>query len=99
MYKYSVSKRLNEFIESLKDENNPYAVEIFKIGKETVIIYEDYEHEPIKNYNSTFKKYKTRKRQKGFKHSEETKKKISESKKGIPITELHKLKIKAGKAK
>lgn len=48
---YSFSKTVNRFINSLKKHND--CVEVIKVNdKETIIIYEDWEHEPIINFNA-----------------------------------------------
>ena len=103
---FSVSKRLNEFIDSLG--KNVHTIEIETIGNVTTIYYEDYEgHEPIRNFQSTFKEYKMREeyrkaiglRRKGYHHTEEAKRKISESKKNVEFSEYHKMRISEAKRK
>jgi hypothetical protein len=50
---FSVSKRFNEFIESLTD--NDHCIEITRRGPITTIFYEDWaEHPPIKNHKGKF---------------------------------------------
>lgn len=101
---FSVSKRCNEFIDSLK--RNVHCIEVIPISDtETVIMYEDWEHEPIKNYSSVFQECRRsaeiRKHmgevKKGKPKSPETKKKISEALKGREFSNIHKARISARK--
>lgn len=55
----SFSKTVNDFVEKIKQNN--HTIDVKTIGRETIIIYEDYEHEPITNCNSGFKKGKRKK--------------------------------------
>ena len=100
---FSVSKRLNEFIDSLSE--NVHTIEIETVGNEIIVYYEDYEHEPVRNFHSVFQDYKLNEergkaiglKRKGYHHREETKRKISKSKSGVELSEYHKMKISDAK--
>lgn len=52
---YSFSKTVNIFINRLKKHND--CIEVIKVNdKETIIMYEDWEHEPIINFTSNAKR-------------------------------------------
>jgi len=104
--KRPVAERVNDLVRSLR--NNDHTIEIITIGNETIIYYEDYEHRPIRNFESRLKKLRKMKSEqkeklseahKGKVQSEETKKKISDSKKGKQLSDEHKYNISVAKKK
>jgi hypothetical protein len=103
---YSISQSVNKFVNQLK--KNQYVVQIMTVGNETIILYEDWEHEPIKNTESLFKEYKKRAKtdaekkamsdaRKGIPKSMEVRKKISDAMKNKEFSEVHKMKISNAK--
>jgi hypothetical protein len=102
----TISKAVNDFIESLK--NNVHSVEVYQDENgDTVIRYEDYEHEPIHNYESPLSEMKEDRRSRnaiqvgkaniGKKYSDEHKRKISEAMKGKKKSQEHCDKISQAK--
>jgi len=97
---YAFSKFVNNFIEKLKKHQD--TIEVISNELETIILYEDYEHEPIKNFRNSFNKEfkfseESRKRMSEVRRtricSEETKKRISKANKGRKASELTKTKL------
>lgn len=53
MEEFSFTETVNKFIDSLDQHQD--TIKVVKINdRETIIYYEDYEHEPIKNFESVF---------------------------------------------
>ena len=52
----SISKRVNDFIDSLTED--VHTIQVETNGNETIIMYEDWtEHPPIKKFDSVWKQY------------------------------------------
>lgn len=106
MEPFSFSQQVNRFIEGLEEHNE--CIEVIRVSdKETIIFYESYDKEPIKNYNSGFKEYRRSAQaranmgnsRKGKTKSAETKDKISKSMKKRQFTDLQRARIAAGRNK
>jgi membrane-associated HD superfamily phosphohydrolase len=107
---YSFSQTVNRFIKSISKHND--TISVFNNGNETVIIYEDWEHEPIINYTSVFKEYKrTAEQRKTMSDAQKQRYKcdnealqrrnenISKAMKDRDFSELHKARLSSAKTK
>lgn len=102
---FSFTQTVNNFIDSLDKHQD--SIEVVNVSPdETIIYFEDYEHEPIINYNSVFsQQYKDRNKNMsknglsnlGRKLSKEHKEAIANGKKGRKLSAEHSASIAQAK--